>query len=170
MHVRSQIPNRRSCFRAQGWHGATVHSVGNITVRTIAGLLMTAAIRPKRPKPRSQRTTQRHRRACLGLAACSSIYDLPLVTAPEPAKVVEGVRKAAAEEKLVGLLEMSAVPEAYPLGLGGSGPYILCIRGAESATGPRRTYAVFFKNNDYVAARMSVIIDRCEEQAFTPLT
>src|SRR5712671_3427057 len=140
MHVRSQIPNRRSCFRAQGWHGATVHSVGNITVRTIAGLLMTAAIRPKRPKPRSQRTTQRHRRACLGLAACSSIYDLPLVTAPEPAKVVEGVRKAATEEKLVGLLEMSAVPEAYPLGLGGSGPYTLCIRGAESATGPRGVF------------------------------
>jgi hypothetical protein len=79
-------------------------------------------------------------------------------------------RKAAAEEKLVGLLEMSAMREAYPLGLGGSGPYILCIRGSESATGPRRTYAVFFKNNDYVAARMSVIIDRSEEQAFTPLT
>jgi hypothetical protein len=142
--------------------------VGNITIRTIACLLTTAAIRPKRPKPRSQRPTQRHRRACLGLAACSSIYDLPLVTAPEPAKVVEGVRKAAAEEKLVGLLEMSAVREAYPLGLGGSGPYILCIRGAESATGPRRTCAVFFKNNEcrHPIDVISVLARRREPASF----
>jgi hypothetical protein len=28
---------------------------------------------------------------------------------------------------------------------------------------------VFFKDNDYVSARMSVIIDNCEAQAFTPL-
>ena len=106
----------------------------------------------------------------VGLAACSSIYELPSVTAPEPAKTIEGARKAAAEQKLVGLLEISAVREAYPLGPGGPAPYVLCIRGAESATGPRRTYAVFFKNNDYVSNRMSVIMDHCEVQAFTPLT
>jgi hypothetical protein len=108
--------------------------------------------------------------ASFGLAACSTHYDQPLVTAPEPAKAIEGAKKAAAEEKLAGPLEISAVREAYPLGPGGSGPYVLCIRGAVSATGQRRTYAVFFKNNDYVETRMSVIIDHCEAEAFTPLT
>jgi hypothetical protein len=105
--------------------------------------------------------------ACLSLAACSTHYDLPLVTAPEPAKAIEGAKKAAAEEKLVGSLEISAIREAYPLG---PGPYVLCIRGAVSAKEVRRTYAVFFKNNDYVGARISVIIDHCESEAFTPLT
>ncbi len=105
--------------------------------------------------------------ASFGLAACSTHYDQPLVTAPEPAKAIEGAKKAAAEEKLAGPLEISAVREAYPLG---SGPYVLCIRGAVSATEQRRTYAVFFKNNDYVGTRMSVIIDHCEAEAFTPLT
>jgi hypothetical protein len=107
--------------------------------------------------------------ACFGLAACSSIYDLPVVSAPEPARAIEGAKKAAAEEKLIGPLEISAVRKAYPLGPGGSGPYVLCIRGAESTTALRRTYAVFFKNNDYVGSRMSVIVDSCEAQAFTPL-
>jgi len=32
----------------------------------------------------------------------------------------------------------------------------------------RCTYGVFFKNNDYVGARMSIMIDSCEKQAFTP--
>jgi hypothetical protein len=105
--------------------------------------------------------------ACFSLAACSTHYDLPLVTAPEPAKAIEGAKKAAAEEKLVGSLEISAIREAYPLG---PGPYVLCIRAAESAKEVRRTYAVFFKNNDYVGVRMSVIIDHCESEAFTPLT
>jgi hypothetical protein len=54
--------------------------------------------------------------ACFSLAACATHYDLPLVTAPEPAKAIEGAKKAAAEEKLVGSLEISAVREAYPLG------------------------------------------------------
>ena len=104
--------------------------------------------------------------ACLVLAACSSVYDLPPVSAPDPEAATAAAKKASNEEKLVGAVEVSAVREAHPLG---PGPYILCLRGAESATAPRRTYAVFFKNNDYVAARMSVIIDSCETQAFTSL-
>ena len=95
-----------------------------------------------------------------------AIYDLPPVSAPDSEAATAAAKKASNEEKLMGSVEVSAVREAHPLG---PGPYVLCLRGAESATAPRRTYAVFFKNNDYVAARMSVMIDSCEAQAFTPL-
>jgi hypothetical protein len=104
--------------------------------------------------------------ACLVLAACSSVYNLPPVTAPDSEAATKAAKKASNEEKLVGSVEVSAVREAHPLS---PGPYILCIRGAaESATALRRTYAVFLKNNDYVGTRMSVMIDSCEAQAFTP--
>jgi hypothetical protein len=103
---------------------------------------------------------------CFGLAACSSVYNLAPVTAPDPETATKAAKKASNEEKLVGSVEVSAVREAQPVS---PGPYVLCIRGAESATGPRRTYAVFFKNNDDLGARMSVMIDSCERQAYTPL-
>ena len=106
--------------------------------------------------------------ACFVLTACSSssVYNSPPVSAPDAEAATKAAKKASNEEKLVGSVEVSAVREAHPAS---PGPYILCLRGAESATAPRRTYAVFFKNNDYVAARMSVMIDSCEAQAFTPL-
>jgi hypothetical protein len=103
--------------------------------------------------------------ACLVLGACSASYDMPPTYAPELSKAMEGAEKGANSEKLVGPVEISAVREAHPLA---PGPYILCIRGTNSIVGTR-TYAVFFKDNDYVSARMSVIIDNCEAQAFTPL-
>ena len=103
---------------------------------------------------------------CLVLGACSSeVYDLPPVYAPELSKTIEGAKTAANEVKLVGPVEVSAVRQAHPLG---PGPYILCIRGTNSLTGTR-TFAVFFKNNDYVTTRTPVIIDDCEAQPFTPL-
>ena len=105
--------------------------------------------------------------ACFVLTACSSsVYNPPPVSAPDAEAANKAAKKASNEEKLAGPVEISAVREAHPVS---PGPYILCLRGAESATAPRRTYAVFFKNNDYVAARMSVMIDSCETQAFTPL-
>jgi hypothetical protein len=104
--------------------------------------------------------------ACLVLVACSSVSNLRPATAPESEAATKAAKKASNEEKLVGSVEVSTVREAHPLS---PGPYILCIRGAESATKPRHTYAVFFKNNDDVGARMSVMIDSCENEAFTPL-
>jgi hypothetical protein len=105
--------------------------------------------------------------ACLVLAACSSTdYKPPPVSAPDRETATKTAKTASNEEKLVGSVEVSAVREAHPVS---PGPYILCIRGAESATARHRTYAVFFKNNDYVGARMSVMIDSCEKQPFTPL-
>jgi hypothetical protein len=102
---------------------------------------------------------------CLVLGACSTVFDLPATSAPEPSKAMAGAKQAANEEKLAGPVEVSEVRQADPLGLG---PFIFCIRGTNLLVGAR-TYAVFFKNNDYVASRMSVILDSCEAQAFVPL-
>jgi hypothetical protein len=55
---------------------------------------------------------------CFVLAACSSsVIELPAINAPESAKAVEGAKRAATEEKLIGPLEISAVREAHPLSL-----------------------------------------------------
>jgi hypothetical protein len=108
---------------------------------------------------------------CLALAACStqaeSTITAPYVppSAPTLAAVREGVKKAAVEEKLTGLIEMSDLRESDH----GPGRFVLCIRGAESASGPRPAYAVFFDNDDYKGVRMSVMIDDCEKQDYRPL-
>ena len=101
------------------------------------------------------------------LSACSAVpaYVPPPTYATQLSKAREGAKFAANEEKLVGPVEISGVREAHPLG---KGPYILCIRGDNSRAGVR-TYAVFFKGNDYVSSRMSVILDSCETQTFTSL-
>jgi hypothetical protein len=105
--------------------------------------------------------------SCLILGACSStVYDLPPNYAPELSKAMEGAKKGANETKLLGPVEWSEVREAYPLG---PGPYILCVRGSNSVIPGIHTYAVFFKNDNYVAVRRSVIIDACETQLFSPL-
>jgi hypothetical protein len=102
---------------------------------------------------------------CLVLGACSTVYDIPATYAPEPSKALDGAKRGANEEKLIGPVEMSEVRQADPLG---PGPYMFCIRGANPTVGTR-TYAVFFKNNDYVASRMSIMLDHCETQAFMPM-
>jgi hypothetical protein len=104
------------------------------------------------------------------LAACGGVdippaVDTPLV-APTPEKALEGARKAADEEKLTGLIEVSAVREGKSLG---PGDYMLCLRGSPSPLEPHRTYAVFFNNDEYRGVRLSIILDECESQAFNPL-
>jgi hypothetical protein len=109
---------------------------------------------------------------CLALAACStqveSTITAPYVppSAPTLATVREGIKKAATEEKLIGTTEMSDLRQSDR----GPGRFVLCIRGTGSASGPRRTYAVFFENEDYKGVRMSIIIDDCEKQNHRPLT
>ena len=103
--------------------------------------------------------------ACLILSACSQSFDLPQIYAPEPSKATEGAKRGANDEKLVGPVEVSAVRQANGIA---PGPYILCVRGNNPTVG-LRTYSVFFKNNDYVSSRMSVITDSCETQTFVQL-
>jgi hypothetical protein len=83
---------------------------------------------------------------------------------PTLAAIREGIKKAAIEEKLTGFIEMSDLRQSDH----GPGRFVLCIRGAESASGPSRSYAVFFENEDYKGVRMLVIIDDCEKQDYRP--
>jgi hypothetical protein len=109
---------------------------------------------------------------CLALAACSTQAESTITaayvppSAPTLAAVREGIKKAATEEKLTGSIEMSDLRQSDH----GPGRFVLCIRSAESASAPRRTYAVFFDNDDYKGVRMSVLIDDCEKQDYRPLT
>jgi hypothetical protein len=109
---------------------------------------------------------------CLAIAACSPQVESTLIgayvapSAPTLAAAREGIKKAAMEEKLTGFIEMSDLRQSDH----GPGRFVLCIRGTGSASGPRRTYAVFFDNDDYKGVRMSVMIDDCEKQDYRPLT
>jgi hypothetical protein len=106
----------------------------------------------------------------LALSACSSIEASSIIgpyvppSAPSPAATREGAKKAVAEEKLTGLIEMSELRESDH----GPGRFVVCLRGAEQAFGPRRTYAVFFDDEIYKGVRLSVMVDDCEKQEFRP--
>jgi hypothetical protein len=83
---------------------------------------------------------------------------------PTLAGVREGIKRVAMVEKLTGLIEMSDPRQSNH----GPGRLVLWLRGAESEFSPRRTYAVFFDNEDYKGVRMSVMIDDCEKQDYRP--
>jgi hypothetical protein len=52
----------------------------------------------------------------------------------------------------------------------GPGSYFVCIREVVSSTSDKRpTYSVFYNNDVYRGERQSVILDACENQAFTPI-
>ncbi|ANW05305.1 hypothetical protein LMTR13_05035 [Bradyrhizobium icense] len=107
---------------------------------------------------------------CILLAACSSDpARLPSATisAPDLSKVMESLKKAAAEAKLAEPHEISAPIRAHPIS---SVPWIICLRSGATELSRRRPLAVFYKGNEYVTTRMSVIVDRCESQVFTALT
>jgi hypothetical protein len=107
---------------------------------------------------------------CALLMACSTNpAHLPSDTigAPDSSKVTESLKKVAAEAKLEEPHEISAPIRAHPIS---SVPWIICLRGGATELSKRRPYAVFYKGDDYVSARMSVIVDRCEGQEFAPST
>jgi hypothetical protein len=106
---------------------------------------------------------------CLVLAACSSIVeDLPQKEHPAPflSTSILDLKKAAAEAKLAEPLEVAGPIEAHPIS---SAPWIICLRSGASEQSSRRVYSVFFKDSRYDSMRLSVIVDRCEEQTFVPL-
>jgi hypothetical protein len=104
------------------------------------------------------------------LAACASDPQnlaSAKVSAPDPSKVIESLRKVAAEAKLEEPLEISAPVRAHPIS---SIPWIICLRSGATELSRRRPLAVFYEGDRHVTTRMSVIVDRCENQAFTVLT
>jgi hypothetical protein len=103
------------------------------------------------------------------LSACSTVdASPPVYVAPSPPSLTalrDGIKKASAEEKLSGPIEMSALRKADR----GFGQYFACIREANSSSERHAAYSVFFDNDDYKGVRQSVIIEACETQTFSPL-
>jgi hypothetical protein len=106
---------------------------------------------------------------CFFLVACSSHpEDLPtaVINPPDPSKVTAAFRSVAAQAKIEEPVEVSAPIQAHPAS---SIPWIICLRSGATEETKRHTYSAFFKNNDYVSSRWSVIVDHCETQIFSPL-
>ena len=103
------------------------------------------------------------------LAACSGDLPMPTYVPPSPptqAAIVATAGTAAAEAKLVAPLQISAVRQTDH----GPGLYFICLREANPPPDKRqRYYSVFFDNDAYKGSRLSVIMDECEKQAFSPL-
>ena len=108
---------------------------------------------------------------CFTLAACAPDVELPIPvyvppSMPTEAAAAEGIKKATAEEKLTGPIERSDLRQTDH----GPGRFVLCIRGVDAKYRRVGTYAVFFDNNDYKGARISVMIDDCEKQNYRPVS
>jgi hypothetical protein len=107
----------------------------------------------------------------LMLAACSSDPSLPAVTYVPPSPptqnaIVAVATAAAADAKLTAPLQISAVRQTDH----GPGRYFICLREANPPADKRqRYYSVFFDNDTSKSSRLSVIMDECETQAFSPL-
>jgi hypothetical protein len=104
------------------------------------------------------------------LSGCSSAFaPSDNYTHPSPPvdfAVIAGIRKAASEAKLGPQLEISDVrPTDH-----GPGSHFVCMREVVNSNSEKRpSYSVFYDNDDYKGARLSVILDACEAQAFSPI-
>jgi hypothetical protein len=107
----------------------------------------------------------------LMLAACSSDLGLPASTYVSPSPptqkaIVASATATAGEAKLAAPLQISAVRQTDR----GPGQYFICLREANPPPDKRQPYySVFFDNDLYKGSRLSVIMDECETQAFSPL-
>jgi hypothetical protein len=110
----------------------------------------------------------------LMLAACSSDPGLPASiyapyvppSPPTQKAIVPVATAAAAEAKLTAPLQISDVRQTDH----GPGQYFICLREANPPPDKRqRYYSVFFDNDTSKGSRLSVIMDECETQAFSPL-
>jgi hypothetical protein len=107
----------------------------------------------------------------LVLAACASDPGLPLpayvpASPPTQKAIIASSNAAATEAKLAAPQQISDVrPSDH-----GPGHYFVCLREANPPSeGLPRYYSVFFDNDVYKGSRLSVMIDECEKQTFTPL-
>jgi hypothetical protein len=101
------------------------------------------------------------------LSGCSSTGS-PVYVPPSPPSekaVASAVAVLAKDAGLVGPLEISAVrPNDH-----GPGSYFICVKEVSPpADKPRRYYAAFFDDEAYKGSRLSVIIEQCELQTYSP--
>jgi hypothetical protein len=103
------------------------------------------------------------------LGACSSLHttDVAYVapSAPTEKAIGSAVAALANDGKLVSPLEISAVrPSDH-----GPGSYFVCVREVNPPPDkPRRYYSTFLENDNYRGSRLSVILDQCELQTYSP--
>ena len=119
----------------------------------------------------------------LTLAGCSndpsavpplsdSTYALPEAkyTPPSPPTekaIVANIPAAAAQARLSGPILISDVRRTDH----GLGDFFVCMKEANpSPDMPARYYSVFFNSDTFKGQRLSVIMDQCELQTYTPLT
>ena len=103
------------------------------------------------------------------LSSCSSVNTTgPVYVRPSPPTekaIGAAVGAIAKEAKLVTPLEISALrPSDH-----GPGSFFVCVREVNPPPDkPRRYYSTFLDNNDYKGSRLSVIMDQCELQTYSP--
>jgi hypothetical protein len=104
------------------------------------------------------------------LSACSSVNttEPPAYVRPSPPTekaIGAAVAAIAKEAKLVTPLEISAVrPNDH-----GPGSFFVCVREVNPPPDkPRHYYSTFLDNDDYKGSRLSVIMDQCELQTYSP--
>jgi hypothetical protein len=101
------------------------------------------------------------------LTACSSVSNYTPPAAPSENVVTGQARSVAKDVKLIAPWEISGVRQTDR---GGPGAYYVCLREANPPPDKRqRYYAIFFDGDDPKGARLSVIMDECEKQTFSPL-
>ncbi len=105
------------------------------------------------------------------LGACASDPGLSTSAYVPPSPPTQGAIVSAAtslanDAKLVGSLEVSPVrPSDH-----GPGSYVVCLREANPPPDKgQRYYAMFFDNDSSKGARLSVMVDACETQTFSPV-
>lgn len=102
------------------------------------------------------------------LAGCASTTNLPPAYhppgPPSAPAVKEGIKKGAAEAKLTGGLETSAVRHSDH----GPGSYFVCLRQSGPSAGRRPAYSVFFDDDNYKGIQSSVISEACEAEPWVP--
>ena len=101
------------------------------------------------------------------LTACSSVPNYTPPSPPSQKAVIGQARAVATDVKLTAPWEISSVRQTDH---GGPGAYYVCLREANPPPDKRpRYYAIFFDNDEPKVARLSVILDECEKQTFSPL-
>src|ERR1700678_2272683 len=103
------------------------------------------------------------------LSACSSVRTTePTYVPPSPPteKAIGGaVAELAKEAKLVTPLEISTLrPNDH-----GPGSFFVCVRELNPPPDkPRRYYSTFLDTDVYKGSRLSIIMDNCELQTYSP--
>jgi len=101
------------------------------------------------------------------LGGCWIVDPYTRSRAPELDAVVvrNGVAATFKEAKLAGTPMVSGIYEANMIS---RGDWLMCLRGSNS---PKTdTYTMYFTGYSLVAAQRSVLVDRCDDQAYAPYT